>query len=115
MAGDSERIRVVRIVARMNVGGPAAQIAELARGMDQTRFEQVLVSGWVGAGEADFVELRAPDVSWSKVKYLARAASPLKDVTAYREILSLIRDFSPHIVHTHTAKAGVLGRLAAIR
>ena len=115
IAGGSERIRVLRIVARMNVGGPAAQIAELARGMDRTRFEQVLISGWVGHGEADFVELRAPDVRRSEVRYLARTAGPVKDATAYRKISSIIRDFSPHIVHTHTAKAGVLGRIAAIR
>lgn len=99
----------------MNVGGPAAQIAQLARGMDQTGFEQVLVSGWVSPGEADFVDLRAPDLRRSEVRHLARTVGPAKDLSAYRKIASLIRDFSPHIVHTHTAKAGVLGRIAAIR
>ena len=65
-AGDAGRpsdpLRVMRIIARTNVGGPALQAAILMKGLPADRFEQRLYAGSLAAGEADFLELRAPDV-----------------------------------------------------
>ena len=107
------RLRVLRVIARMNVGGPALQITALARGLDPERFDQRLVTGLVDEGEADYREMRAPDVHADVIPGLGRSPRPLDDLRALRDLHRLMRSFRPHIVHTHTAKAGALGRVAA--
>lgn len=109
----SERLRVLRVIARMNVGGPALQVTGLVEGMDPDRFDHRLLAGSVGPGEADYVELRAPGLPLTTVHGLGRSPDALGDLRALRRLVAEIRAFRPHIVHTHTAKAGVLGRLAA--
>ena len=106
-------IRVLRIIARMNVGGPAWQVSVLTRGLDRDRFESRLIAGDVGEGEADFIELRDPDLPVVKIPALGRSLRIGDDLRAFVAIRRAIRDYRPDIVHTHTAKAGVLGRLAA--
>jgi glycosyltransferase involved in cell wall biosynthesis len=108
-----KRIRVMRIIARMNVGGPALQIAQLLRGISPEHFDQRLYSGFVAPGEADYVSLRAPDVEIHRIPALGRSVRPADDIRALAQLTAAMRDFRPHIVHTHTAKAGALGRLAA--
>ena len=107
-------IRVLRIIARMNVGGPALQVTALARHLDRSRYEQRLLVGSVGPEEADYLTLRAPDIEVVAVPGLGRAPSPLDDARALAALVAEMRRFEPHIVHTHTAKAGVLGRAAAM-
>jgi len=108
-----ERCRVVRIIARLNVGGPALQATVLATGLDPDRFEQHLLSGAVTDDEADYVRLRAPDLAVQRVAGLGRDPNPTSDIKALVELRRAIRAVAPQIVHTHTTKAGVLGRLAA--
>ena len=109
-----ERLRVMRVIARMNVGGPALQAAVLARGLDPNRFEHRIYAGSVAASEADYIELCASDVAPIRVAGLGRSVRPLDDARALAELTAVMRRYRPHIVHTHTAKAGVLGRLAAL-
>ena len=109
----AERIRVLRIIARMNVGGPALQVTNLARSLDPERFDHRLLTGTTAEDEADYVDLRAPDLPRTVVPGLGRAPRPLDDLRALAAIVAEIRAFQPHVVHTHTAKAGVLGRVAA--
>ena len=114
MTGTGARpIRVLRIIARMNVGGPAWQVSVLTRGLDRDRFESRLIAGDVGEGEADFIELRDPCLPVVKIPALGRSLRIGDDLRAFVAIRRAIRDYRPDIVHTHTAKAGVLGRLAA--
>jgi len=108
-----ERIRVMRVIARMNVGGPALQASVLMRGLDPERFEHRLYTGVVERGEADFLELRATGVRPHRVPALGRSVRPLDDLRAVTALAAEMRRFRPHIVHTHTAKAGLLGRTAA--
>lgn len=112
-AQTDQRLRVLRVIARMNVGGPALQVTGLVQGMDPDRFDHRLLTGSVATGEADYVELRAPGLPLTKVRGLGRSPDALDDLRALRQLVAEIRAFRPHIVHTHTAKAGVLGRLAA--
>lgn len=107
------RIRVLRIIARMNVGGPAVQISGLMRGLDPKLFDQRLITGFCGDDEADYLETQAPDVSATRIIGLGRALNMRDDSKAIPEIIRQIREFKPDIIHTHTAKAGVLGRVAA--
>jgi glycosyltransferase involved in cell wall biosynthesis len=103
----------MRVIARMNVGGPALQVTGLVQGMDAARFDHRLLTGSVEPDEADYVDLRAPGLPLRKVAGLGRSPRPLDDVRALRVLVHEMRSFRPHIVHTHTAKAGVLGRVAA--
>ncbi|GAA1809677.1 glycosyltransferase [Planosporangium flavigriseum] len=103
----------MRVIARMNVGGPALQVTALMRGLDPDRFEQRLYTGEVGLGEADYLGLRASDVPVHRVPGLGRSVRPGDDVRALAYLVAEMRRFRPHIVHTHTAKAGALGRVAA--
>jgi len=112
-ADEDRPIRVLRIIARMNVGGPAWQVSVLTRGLDRDRFESRLVAGDVGEGEADFIELRDPDLPVVKIPALGRSLRIGDDLRAFIAIRQTIRDYRPDIVHTHTAKAGLLGRIAA--
>lgn len=107
-------IRVLRIIARMNVGGPAVQVSGLMRGLDSTHFEHLLLTGHCNADEADYLLEAAPDIAVTRIDGLGRSIKPIADMTALIEIVKLIREFKPDIIHTHTAKAGVLGRVASI-
>lgn len=109
----TDRLRVLRVIARMNVGGPAAQAAVLTNGLDASRFEQRLLVGTVGPEEADYLELKAPGIAFRQIGGLGRAPHAFDDTLALAKILAEVRRFRPHIIHTHTAKAGALGRLAA--
>lgn len=109
-----ERLRVLRVIARMNVGGPARQVSVLVGGLDPAVFEHRLLVGAVGPDEADDLLLRGVDVPHGRVRGLGRAPSPVDDIRALRTLFAEVRRFRPHVVHTHTAKAGVLGRVAAV-
>lgn len=104
----------MQVVTRMNVGGPALLVCALMRGLDAGRYEQRLCTGDLAPGEADFVAYRAPDVRPVTIPGLGRTVRPADDLRALRALVAEMRRFRPHIVHTHTAKAGVLGRLAAV-
>jgi glycosyltransferase involved in cell wall biosynthesis len=108
-----QRLRVLRVIARMNVGGPALQVTGLMRGMDPERFDHRVLTGHVGPDEADYLELRAPDLEVVRVPGLGRSVEAGSDLRALRRLVQEVRRFQPHVVHTHTAKAGVLGRVAA--
>src|SRR5450759_610869 len=99
----TERVRVLRIIARMNLGGPAVQVTTLMRGMDGSEFEQLLVTGFCGTDERDHLDLRAPDLPHVRVPGLGRAPHPGDDVAAAVRLARIARRFRPHIVHTHTA------------
>jgi glycosyltransferase involved in cell wall biosynthesis len=111
----STPIRVLQVIARMNVGGPASQVLALAEGLDPEEFRVEVLAGRPGAGEADFVELRAAMASLRVVEHLGPEISPVADARALAAVMRAVRAYRPHVVHTHTAKAGLLGRAAARR
>ncbi len=100
-------MRVCRIITRMNVGGPAKQVEVL----NELPVETLLIHGRLEDGET----LYKTDGDQVRVQYLQRRIGPYTDYRAYREIVQILRDFKPDIIHTHTSKAGALGRLAARR
>jgi len=108
-------IRILRIVGRMNVGGPARCVLNLAGALAGPEFETLVATGRSGIGEGDLAgELAAMGIPMERIGGMGRELSPARDFGALRAIRKLIATFRPHIVHTHTSKAGVLGRLAAI-
>ena len=111
----SERpIRVMQVIARMNVGGPAVLVADLMRNFDPDVVKAVLVTGFCGESESDYLDEVAKDINAVRVPGLGRSISPLRDANAFFLLLKEIRKFKPHVIHTHTAKAGVLGRIAGL-
>jgi glycosyltransferase involved in cell wall biosynthesis len=98
----------------MNVGGPAWQVSVLTRGLENAEFTSQLVCGEISDGEADFLALRDSELPVTRIRTLGRSLNVFDDVRAFWHLLSIMRETKPHIVHTHTAKAGVLGRIAAI-
>lgn len=109
------KIKIVRIIARLNVGGPAINASILSSSLERDIFETKVVYGSLAEGEAGLEELmRSSGVRMELVPELGREISPLDDLKAFWRIYRILREEKPDIVHTHTAKAGTLGRLAAI-
>lgn len=107
--------KVVRIIARLNIGGPAINTVLLSAGLDKFGFKTCLVAGTVGVNEGDMEYFaREHCVKPVIVNDLTREINVLKDLKALWKVYRIIRREKPDIVHTHTAKAGTLGRLAAI-
>ena len=111
---ESNAVKVMRIIARMNVGGPAVQVSGLMREFDKEVFSQELLTGFCSADEADYLEKVATDVKAIRIDGLGRSIKPRADLTALFAIVKEIRRFKPDVIHTHTAKAGVVGRIASI-
>ncbi|MDH4065317.1 MAG: glycosyltransferase family 4 protein [Acidobacteriota bacterium] len=109
------RIRILRIIARLNVGGPAIHATLLTERLDPSRYESRLVAGSVEPEEGDYLELHGHALTdLINVPDLGREIRGLSDLRTLWTLIRLIRDFRPHVVHTHTAKAGAVGRLAAL-
>ena len=107
-------IRVMRIIARMNVGGPAVQVSGLMRSLNSSDFDHRLYTGFCATDEADYLDNVARDINAIRIQGLGRRISLNGDLKAFIFLIREIRNFKPHIVHTHTAKAGFLGRIASI-
>lgn len=107
-------VKVMQIIARMNVGGPAVLVADLMRNLDHRKFSNVLVTGYCDENESDYLDEVARDVAAVRISGLGRSVSILKDLGAFFMLIKEIREFKPDVIHTHTAKAGVLGRLAGL-
>lgn len=106
-------MRVVRIVTRLNIGGPSIQAIALTDRLAACGYETTLVHGRLGAGEGDMSDLAPASADVRRLRALRREVAPLHDAIALMQLVDLLRDVRPRIVHTHMAKAGTLGRAAA--
>jgi glycosyltransferase involved in cell wall biosynthesis len=107
-------IRVVRLFSRLNIGGPAVHVILLSAGLRPLGYETRLLIGKESAREGNMLSLAAEkDVVCEQVAGLGRDIAPLSDLRALFGLRRLCRAWRPTIVHTHTAKAGLLGRIAA--
>jgi glycosyltransferase involved in cell wall biosynthesis len=109
-----EKIKVLRIIARLNIGGPAIHTILLSSHLERFGYQTLLVAGQVGSEEGDMNYLaNSEGVEPVIISRLGRRLLPLSDLVAFLSILRLLFSWRPHIVHTHTAKAGAVGRVAA--
>ena len=107
-------MRILRVITRLNIGGPSIQAIALTTRLADRGHETTLIHGRLDRGEGDMTYLAPPGAPLTYVKTLCRPISLLDDVRAYFALLRAIRAFKPHVVHTHMAKAGLIGRLAAM-
>ena len=114
MTAIHSQIKIMHVISRMNVGGPAVMISESIRMLDSNRFEQKLYTGDCEPWEADYLGTHAQDINSIRVRGLGRKVNFAGDMTALIILYRAIKEYQPDIVHTHASKAGVLGRLAAI-
>ena len=111
----TEPIRVLRVIARLNVGGPSLHVSYLAEGLTERGYETTLVAGDVSKGEESMAfEAEDRGVEVVRLKGLSREIAPVHDLVAAVRLAGTIRRLRPDILHTHTAKAGAVGRLAAL-
>lgn len=113
-------MRIMRIIARLNTGGPAIQAIELSTELARRGHECLLVAGHVPANEQNDLERRMiVETMRNRYDYkfcpdLQRGPNFKKDKAAFLWLRERMEQFCPDVVHTHTAKAGLLGRLAAL-
>ena len=103
---------IVRIITRLNIGGPSIQATRLASALDARGFATTLIHGRLGEDEGDMSYLLAPGARAMHLESLRRPVSPLHDLRALMRIYGALTRARPVIVHTHMAKAGLLGRVA---
>lgn len=110
----SEPVRIVRIIDRLNVGGPAKHVTWLTAGLDRQRYETTLVAGTVPAGEDEMTEfIAANGVQPIRIAEMSRALSP-RDLLVLYKLVRLLLRVKPAIVHTHKSKAGAVGRASVL-
>jgi glycosyltransferase involved in cell wall biosynthesis len=107
-------VKVAHVVTRMNTGGVAVLISELVVGMNSDQFEVTLITGSCSEGEEDYLKARGLDLNQITIPSMQRSLNPISDLTSFIEIARALRNLRPDIVHTHTSKAGLLGRVAAM-
>ncbi len=112
LEGEPKRPVVLEVISRLNIGGPARMLAELVHRGEDGPFEIVLACGFVQAGE-DEIDVTSFSNRLHRIRGLGRAVKPLDDLRAFFSLVRLIRSLRPEVVHTHGAKAGALGRVAA--
>jgi glycosyltransferase involved in cell wall biosynthesis len=109
-----EKIKVARIITRMNVGGPAIQAALLSAGLEGDKFSCTLITGQVRPNESDMSYLaRELGVESLVIPELHKGSNIIDDLISFCKLYKFLKKEKPDIVHTHGAKAGALGRLAA--
>jgi glycosyltransferase involved in cell wall biosynthesis len=110
-----EPIRILRVIARLNMGGPAIHVSNLAAGLETRGYHTTLVAGSLARGEDSmaFVAERL-GVSVVNVPEMEREVAPLHDAQSIRRLREIMREERPHILHTHTAKSGAIARAAAL-
>lgn len=106
--------RVLSIINRLNLGGPAFHVAILTKYLSP-EFEVLLVAGTKQDSEesSDYI-VQEMGLNFESIPDMHRSLNPFKDYRSYKMLRKMIREFKPDIVHTHAAKAGALGRLAAL-
>jgi len=110
-----KKIKILRIISRLNIGGPSIHVINLNKGLDRKKFQSLLLCGGVSQDEKSmFNQAKKSGIKTISIPELSNEHSfKFKDLKALIKIYSIIRKYKPDIVHTHTAKAGLLGRIAA--
>lgn len=107
------RRRVLRVITRLNIGGPATHVRIADEGLSKLGWETLLIHGEVERDEAE-IDLDGMLSPRYRMPSLVRAIKPRSDAAALVALTKAIRQYRPHIIHTHLSKAGLLGRWAGM-
>lgn len=108
-------LRIVRVIARLNMGGPARHVVLLDRALAAAGHRTLLAHGSVDAGEASLEDLAAAaGIRSIRIEGLGRRLHPWDDARALAALVKVLFHEQPDVIHTHTSKAGALGRVAAL-
>lgn len=111
----NQKIRVLRIVNRLNIGGPTYNVCYLTKHLGDS-FETLLIAGQEDSSEGSSLYIaESMGLTPRLIPSMRRSINFSQDRKAYLEVRKIIREFKPHIVHTHAAKAGAIGRYAAYK
>jgi len=107
--------KIIRIIARLNIGGPAQHVVFLSEALDKNNFETILVTGEIEDSEGDMSYLASErNLNVTNVPGFRRKLDFVGDIKVFWKVFKIIAKEKPDIIHTHTAKAGTLGRVAGI-
>lgn len=107
----SEPVTVAHLITKLELGGAQQNTLFTVSHLDRARFRPMLIVGEPGLLDQEAATL--PDVTLHRVPSLVRPINPFMDVLALIKLILLLARLKPAIVHTHSSKAGILGRLAA--
>jgi glycosyltransferase involved in cell wall biosynthesis len=102
-------MRVLHVIARLNVGGTARYITRLAEELPKQKIETFIATGFVQGSEQE--DPSAKNLKVIRIRSLGRQINPIKDHFAFKQLLEVVKEVKPDIVHTHTFKAGYIGRI----
>jgi glycosyltransferase involved in cell wall biosynthesis len=112
---DADPVRVLRVIARLNMGGPALHVSYLSAGLQSRGYETTLVAGSLARGESSMSFVADElGVEIVRLPQLHREVSAVYDALSVARLVRIMREQRPQILHTHTAKAGAVGRIAAM-
>ena len=107
------KIKVMRVVSRMNIGGPSVHVALLSKKLNSNRFCSILITGTISSLEGDMSYLlQKDDIVVKHINELQREINPARDLVTLFKIFKMLIKEKPDIVHSHMAKAGAAARLA---
>ena len=102
-------MKVLHLIARMNVGGTARYLTMLDQGLNASGIESSIATGFVQDAEAE--DPSVAQVKLHRLNHLGRAINPIADHKALKELIALVAEVKPDIIHSHTFKAGFLARI----
>ena len=102
-------MRVLHVIARLNVGGTARYITRLAEELPKHKIETFVATGFVQGSEQE--DPSAKKLKVIRIPSLGRQINPIKDHYAFKQLLEIVKEIKPDILHTHTFKAGFIGRM----
>jgi glycosyltransferase involved in cell wall biosynthesis len=109
IAVNSSQITVLHVIARLNVGGTARYLTQLAEHLPEHNVKIVIASGYVQGEEVE--DPSTSQFKITRIPSLGRAIYPIADYKAYKELKKVVADVKPDLIHTHTFKAGLIGRI----
>ena len=101
-------MKVLHVIARMNVGGTATYLFNLLEGLENSKVETKLIIGSVPSNEKE--DSRVEQLNYQRIPGLSRSIAPVRDLLARRKLWEIVKDYQPDLIHCHTFKAGVLVR-----
>lgn len=108
-----KKTKVLHIITRLTIGGVAAHLIQLSHFFNNDEFETYIMTGKIDKDDLEMTEYNNYKIKPLYLKSMQRAINPFRDIIAIIQLINILRKIKPDVVHTHTTKAGLIGRIAA--